>query len=72
MELIKSRNQLNKKQKDNRKKKSVKPKSWFFDGIHKIDKPVVTLIRKEREGKGKEGRERESEIANIRKERPLV
>ena len=36
------------KQKQN-KAKINKTKSWFFEKINKIDKPLATLIKKERE-----------------------
>ena len=31
-------------------------KSWFFEKINKIDKPLATLIKKEREERNQDGR----------------
>ena len=32
-----------------------KTKSWFFEKINKIDKPLARLIKKKREGSGQDG-----------------
>ena len=48
-----SRPKKNKKQKTN-KKKTVEQinetRSWFFERINKIDKPLASLIKKKKEG----------------------
>ena len=37
------------KTKNNRKKKSLKPRASFFEKIHKINKPLAGLFKKKRE-----------------------
>ena len=38
-----------KKKKQKQKQKNNKVKSWFFEKINKIDKPLARLIKKQRE-----------------------
>ena len=48
-EIIKIWEELNEKERKETIVKINKTKSWFFDKINKIDKPLYRLIRKERE-----------------------
>ena len=51
--IIKIRVEINEKKKKERKKEPVakisKTKSWFFDKISKIDKPLARLLKRKRE-----------------------
>ena len=47
-EIIKIRSEINKKWRK-QQQSSINPKSWFFEKIDKIDKPLVRLIKKKRE-----------------------
>ena len=48
-EIIKIRTEINEKETDETIVKINKNKSWFFEKINKIDKPLARLIRKQRE-----------------------
>ena len=48
-EIIKSRAEINEKEIKETIVKINKTKSWFFDKINKIDRPVARLIKKKRE-----------------------
>ena len=47
-EIIKIRAEINEKEMRETTVKSNKTKSWFFEKINKIDKPLVRLIKKKR------------------------
>ena len=48
-EIIKTRAELNEKETKESTAKINKAKSWFFEKINKIDKPLARLIKKQRE-----------------------
>ena len=48
-EIINIRAEINEKEKKETIAKSNKAKSWFFEQINKIDKPLARLIKKKRE-----------------------
>ena len=48
-EIIKIQAEINKKETKETMPKINKAKSWFFDKINKIDKPLARLIKKKRE-----------------------
>jgi len=48
-EILKSRAEINAKETKETIAKINKAKSWFFEKINKIDKPLVRLIKKQRE-----------------------
>ena len=48
-EIIKIRSEINEKERKETIAKINKTKSWFFEKINKIDKPLARLIKKERE-----------------------
>ena len=48
-EIIKIRAEINEKETKKTIAKINKTKSWFFEKINKIDKPLVRLIKKKRE-----------------------
>ena len=48
-EIIKIRTEINEKETDETIVKINKNKSWFFEKINKIDKPLARLIKKKRE-----------------------
>ena len=48
-EIIKSRSEINEKEMKETIAKVHKTKSWFFEKINKIDKPLARLIIKKRE-----------------------
>ena len=48
-EIIKIRAEINEKETKETIAKINKAKSWFFERINKIDKPLVRLIKKKRE-----------------------
>ena len=48
-EIIKIRSEINEKEMMEKITKINKAKSWFFEKIHKIDKPLARLIKKKRE-----------------------
>ena len=48
-EIIKIRAEIDAKETKETIAKINKAKSWFFDRINKIDKPLATLIKKQRE-----------------------
>ena len=48
-EILKSRAELNAKETKDTIAKINKAKSWFFEKINKIDKPLARLIKKQRE-----------------------
>ena len=48
-EIIKIRAEINQKETKETIAKINKAKSWFFEKINKIDKPLVRLIKKKRE-----------------------
>ena len=45
-EIIKIRSEINEKEMNGTVPKINKPKSWFFEKINKIDKPLARLIKK--------------------------
>ena len=47
-EITKIRAEINAKETKETKAKINKAKSWFFDKINKIDKPLARLIKKKR------------------------
>ena len=48
-EILKIRAEINKKETKETIAKINKDKSWFFEKINKIDKPLVRVIKKQRE-----------------------
>ena len=48
-EIIKIRAEINEKETKETMAKISKAKSWFFEKINKIDKPLAGLIKKQRE-----------------------
>ena len=48
-EIIKIRSEINEKEMKDTIAKINKTKSWFFEKINKIDKPLAKLIKKKRE-----------------------
>ena len=48
-EIIKIRSKINEKEMKETITKNNKTKSWFFEKINKIDKPLARLIKKKRE-----------------------
>ena len=48
-EIIKFRSEINEKETKKIIAKINKTKSWFFEKINKIDKPLASLIKKKRE-----------------------
>ena len=48
-EIIKTRAEINAKETKETTAKINKAKSWFFEKINKIDKPLARLIREKRE-----------------------
>ena len=48
-EILKIRAEINAKETKETIAKINKPKSWFFDRINKLDKPLARLIKKQRE-----------------------
>ena len=48
-EVLKIRAEMNAKETKETISKINKTKSWFFEKINKIDKPLVRLIKKQRE-----------------------
>ena len=48
-EIIKIRAEINEKETKENIEKINKTKSWFFEKINKIDKPLARLIKKTRE-----------------------
>ena len=48
-EIIKIRAEIHEKETKETIAKSTKLKSWFFEKINKIDKPLARLIKKKRE-----------------------
>ena len=48
-EILKIRAEINAKETEETIAKINKAKSWFFERINKIDKPLARLIRKQRE-----------------------
>ena len=48
-EIIKIRSEINEKELKETIPKINKTKSWFFEKINKIDKPLARLIKKKRE-----------------------
>ena len=48
-EIIKIRAEINEKETKKTAAKINKIKSWFFDKINKIDKPLARVIKKQRE-----------------------
>ena len=48
-EIIKIRAEINEKETKETMAKIKKAKSWFFEKINKIDKPLARLIKKSRE-----------------------
>ena len=47
-EIIKIREEINEKERKETVAKINKTKSWFFEKIHKIDKPIARLIKKKK------------------------
>ena len=48
-EIIKTRAEINEKERKETIAKINKAQSWFFEKINKIDKPLARLIKKKRE-----------------------
>ena len=48
-EILKIRAEINEKETKETIAKVIKAKSWFFEKISKIDKPLARLIKKKRE-----------------------
>ena len=48
-EILKNRTEINAKERKETIAKLNKAKSWFFERINKIDKPLARLIKKQRE-----------------------
>ena len=48
-EILTIRAEINAEERKEIKAKTNKAKSWFFERINKIDKPLVRLIKKQRE-----------------------
>ena len=48
-EIIKIRAEINESEMKEKTAKINKSKSWFFEKINKIDKPLARLIKKKRE-----------------------
>ena len=48
-EILKTREEINAKEAKETIAKINKAKSWFFENINKIDKPLARLIKKQRE-----------------------
>ena len=48
-EILKFRAEINEKEMKETRVKINKTKSWFFEKINKIDKPLARLIKKKRE-----------------------
>ena len=48
-EIIKIRAEINKKETKETRAKLNKTKSWFFENINEIDKPLARLIKEKRE-----------------------
>ena len=48
-EILKIRAEINAKEKQETIAKINKTKSWFFEKLNKIDKPLTRLIKKQRE-----------------------
>ena len=48
-EIIKIRAEINEKETKETTAKINKAKSWFFEKINKIDKPLARLIKKQKE-----------------------
>ena len=48
-EILKIRAEINAKETKETIAKINKPKSWFFERINKIDKPLARIIKKQRE-----------------------
>ena len=48
-EIIKIRVEINAKETKETRAKINKAKSWLFEKVNKIDKPLVSLIKKQRE-----------------------
>ena len=48
-EILKIRAEINAKETKENIAKIIKAKSWFFEKINKIDKPLARLIKKQRE-----------------------
>ena len=48
-EIIKIKAKINAKESKETIDKINKAKSWFFEKVNKIDKPLVSLIKKQRE-----------------------
>ena len=59
-EIIKIKAEINEKETKETIAKITKAKSWFFERINKIDKPLARLIKKQRE---------KNQINKIRKQR---
>ena len=48
-EILKIRAEINAKETEETRAKINKAKSWFFERMNKIDKPLARLIKKQRE-----------------------
>ena len=48
-EILKIRAEINAKETKETQQKLTKPKSWFFERINKIDKPLYRLIKKQKQ-----------------------
>ena len=61
-EIIKIKAEINEKETKETIAKINKAKSWFFEKINKIDKPLARLIKKKRENQIKKIRNENGEI----------
>ena len=61
-EIIKIRAEINEKETKENIEKINKTKSWFFEKINKIDKPLARLIKKKRENQINKIRNENGEI----------
>ena len=63
-EIIKIRAEINEKATKETIVKINKTKSWFFEKINKIDKPLARLIKKQKEEKSNKRKEEKSNQQN--------
>ena len=63
-EILKIRAEINAKETKETIAKINKTKSWFFEKINKIDKPLARLIKKQKEEKSNKRKEEKSNQQN--------
>ena len=74
-EITKSRTKINKKQTKKTTEKISETKSWFFEKVNKIDKPLLDSPTKEKWGereREREGGRDRTQINKIRNERGAI